>query len=288
MKRSLATLTFFPLLLAACAGNPAASLKASHVHGLAVDRGDSNRVYIATHDGLFGLQNDTDLQRIGSSRDDFMGFSPHPSDANILFSSGHPKGGGNIGFQRSDDKGQTWHKISNGNPSGPADFHAMMVHPANPNHIYGWFKLRVHRSLDSGKTWEVLPKQPPEVLSFAGDPRDENIVYLGTIGDLLMSTDKGESWTSMTDAIGYDVVFDVEVDPSSGTLFITTRDNGIQRVVRNPEGVTVVETVGRLPGSDFAEHLAVDPKNTQVMFAFSKGHTIYKSIDAGKNWQKLL
>lgn len=286
MKRATIGL-FLPLLLAACTGNPVASLKASHVHGLAVDRGESTRVYIATHNGLLVLQNDTDLQIVGSSRDDFMGFSPHPTDPSVLFSSGHPKGGGNIGFQQSDDEGETWDKISNGNPAGPADFHAMMVHPANPNHIYGWFKLRVHRSLDGGKTWEVLSKQPPEVMSFAGDPRNENVVYLGTIGDLLMSIDKGESWTSMTDKIGNDVVFDVEVDPTTGSLYLAMRDQGILRVSRGIEGDTLVEPIGKLPQGDFPQHIALD-QNPQTMYAFSKAHALYKSADGGKTWSKVL
>ena len=277
------------LFLAACTGgNPVASLKAGHVHGLTVDRGDSNRVYLATHDGLFAVQNGTDLQRVGGSRDDFMGFSPHPTDPSILFSSGHPKGGGNIGFQRSNNGGESWNKISNGNPAGPADFHAMMVHPANPNHVYGWYKLRVHRSLDGGKTWTILSKQPPEVLSFAGDPRNENVVYLGTIGDLLMSADKGESWTSMTSAVTNDVVFDVEVDASTGDLFLATRDNGIERLSRGPEGGILIEATSKLPDGDVPQYIALDPKNAATMYAFGKSHTLYKSADGGKTWQKVL
>lgn len=288
MNRHLLAIGLASLLLTACTGeNPVASLKASHVHGLAVDRGDSNRVYLATHDGLFVLQNDADLRQVDGSRDDFMGFSPHPTDPNMLFSSGHPKGGGNIGFQKSNDAGKTWKKISNGNPDGPADFHAMLVHPANPDHIYGWYKLRVHRSSDGGTTWEILPNQPPEVLSFAGDPRNENILYIGTIGNLLMSTDKGESWTIMTDAIGYDVVFDVEVDPA-GALYLAMRDRGIVRAVVKEDGTATLEDLGKLPAGDLPQHLALDPKNAQTMYAFGKTKTLYKSADGGRTWQKVL
>ena len=164
----------------------------------------------------------------------------------------------------------------------------MMVHPANPKHIYGWYKLRVHRSLDGGKTWEILQKQPPEILSFAGDPRNENVVYIGTIGNLLISRDAGESWTSMTSAFINDVVFDVEADASTGNLFLATRDNGIQRVSRGQEGGILIEAIGKLPDGDIPQHLALDPKNAATMYAFGKSHTLYKSADGGKTWQKVL
>jgi len=282
------------LLLAGCVSQTV-SLKDTHVHGLAVDRGDSSRLYIATHHGLLVLQNDgstklttgSELTLVGRSRDDFMGFSPHPSDPNVLFSSGHPKGGGNLGFLKSEDAGVSWKKLSNANLQGPADFHTMMAHPANPDHIYGWYRLRVHRSLDGGRTWEVMAKQPPEALSFAGDPRDENVVYLGTIGDLLMSTDRGETFSGVTDAFENDVVFDIEADPS-GSLYLATRDSGIQRVTQRFDGGVIVETVGKIPDNDVPEHLALDPKNAAMMYVFGESHALWKSADGGKKWQKVL
>jgi len=289
MKRSLIGLVLFPLLLTACAGTggESVSLSDTHVHGLAVDRGDSSRVYIATHDGLYVLSNDTELTRVGRSLDDFMGFSPHPSNPDILFSSGHSKEGGNIGFQRSDDQGKSWNKISNGNPAGPADFHALMAHPANPDHLYGWYKLRIHRSIDGGKTWEVLPKQPPEILAFAGDPRDENTVYFGSIGDLLLSTDRGETFVPIAPELQTDIILDIEVEPKSGALILATRDHGILKGSRNPEGGFRFDTIGALPGEDPAYYLALDLKNPQTLYAFGKSNALSQSTDGGKVWKKL-
>lgn len=290
MKQTIITTGLTALLLASCSSSnpPVVSLQNTHVHGLAVDKGDSSRLYIATHDGLLALEDDSRLSLIGRSRDDFMGFSPHPTDSSILFSSGHPARGGNIGFQKSTDGGERWKKISNGNPQGPADFHAMMAHPANPDHLYGWYKLRVHRSLDGGRTWEVLPKQPPEVLAFAGDPRDENIVYFGSIGDLLLSADRGETFIDIAPELKNDIVIDIEVENVTGDLILATRDHGIMKASRNPDGGFTIETIGELPGKDPAYYLALDPKNSQIMYAYSKAEIFYKSADGGQNWQKVL
>ena len=52
----------------------------THAHGLAVDVENSSKLYIATHHGLLVLENGKELFRVGKSQDDYMGFSPHPSD----------------------------------------------------------------------------------------------------------------------------------------------------------------------------------------------------------------
>jgi hypothetical protein len=107
----------------------------THFHGLAVDPTDRSRLYLATHHGFFLLGADGMATRV-SQVQDFMGFTPHPGDSRILYASGHPAAGGNLGFIASTDGGATWTQLSPG-ANGPVDFHQMDVSPADPNVIYG-------------------------------------------------------------------------------------------------------------------------------------------------------
>ncbi len=170
----------------------------THGHGLAVDVGDSNKLYIATHQGLLLLVNEKDLYRVGKSKDDYMGFSPHPADSSVFFSSGHPSLGGNIGFQKSEDGGSSWKKVSNG-VNGPVDFHAMAVSPVNSNIVYGWYQGNIQRSADQGKTWEIASRNILAVY-LAADSQDENTVYAATPKGqgVMVSKDKGVSWVSLS------------------------------------------------------------------------------------------
>jgi hypothetical protein len=69
----------------------------THIHGLAVDRNDPSQLLVATHHGLYRVTVDGNAKLI-SVVQDFMGFTPDPSDPNSLFASGHPARGGNLGF----------------------------------------------------------------------------------------------------------------------------------------------------------------------------------------------
>ena len=102
----------------------------THIHGLAVDRQDPEKLLIATHHGLFRSGPDGKAELI-SPVQDFMGFTPDPSDPKTLYASGHPAGGGNLGFIASTDNGVTWEQVAPG-ADGPVDFHQMTVSPADP------------------------------------------------------------------------------------------------------------------------------------------------------------
>ncbi len=110
-------------------------------------------MFIATHYGIF-IWKEGKLFQLGQSRDDFMGFSLHPSNFDVICTSGHPKSGGNLGVMKSDDGGVTFKQIFRGLSGETVDFHSMILSPANPNLFYGWFNGKVYRTKDGGKSWQ--------------------------------------------------------------------------------------------------------------------------------------
>lgn len=105
------------------------------IHGLAVDRETPGKLLIATHHGLFRSGPDGQAELV-SPVQDFMGFTPDPSGADRLYASGHPAGGGNLGFIASADNGATWAQVSPG-VDGAVDFHQLTVSSADPAVVYG-------------------------------------------------------------------------------------------------------------------------------------------------------
>ena len=69
----------------------------THFHGIAIGPTRPPRLYLATHHGLYAVGPDGSATRL-SPVQDFMGFTPHPTDPSTLYASGHPADGANLGF----------------------------------------------------------------------------------------------------------------------------------------------------------------------------------------------
>ena len=82
----------------------------THFHGIAFARSGTAALLLATHHGLFAVNADGSTTP-ASAAQDYMGFSPDPSNPLVYFSSGHPAGGGNSGFLKSADGGATWAQV---------------------------------------------------------------------------------------------------------------------------------------------------------------------------------
>lgn len=252
----------------------------THGHGLAVDVSDPNKLYIATHHGLLILKNEKDLYQVGDSGDDYMGFSPHPTNSRVFFSSGHPASGGNIGFQKSEDEGFNWQKISDG-AGGPVDFHAMAVSPVNPDVVFGWYRGALQKTTDGGNTWEIAGNTNFPVVNLAADTKDENIVYAASPQGLFISKNKGVSWNPLLDGF----VSAIAVHPQDSQILLSFSEK--QRFAKSGDGGKTWEKVSESFNGETPLFIAFNKQKPEIVYLLTEKNSLYKSVDTGSAWSKI-
>ena len=251
--------------------------KNTHFHGISVDESDSSRIYLATHHGLYIFGADYKAQRVAEVRD-YMGFTPHPTDPAILFASGHPAGGGNLGFIASTDGGRSWTKLSDG-AGRPVDFHQMDVSKADPNVIYGVYDS-LQLSGDGGKTWKQIGKAPDDIISLAASSIDVNTLYAATGKGLQRSTDGGRTWTM--EAGQPTTMVHVTHD---GTVYAFLIGKGLVRASENNLAWQAVKDFNQ----EYLLHFAADPRDAKRLYAIAfnsraRSQSVIASRDGGQNW----
>lgn len=258
----------------------AALSKDTHFHGIAVDAADSSRIFLATHHGLYVTGTDGKAQRVSEVRD-YMGFTAHPAEPAILFASGHPAGGGNLGFIVSKDAGRSWTKLSDG-IGGPVDFHQMDVSKADPRVVYGVYES-LQRSADGGQTWERVGPAPKDIISLAASSIDADTIYAATQSGLQKSGDGGRTWKAASDR--------------TTTMVHVTRDGTIYAymagmgLVRASEKNLAWQVISK--GFDeFLLHFAADPRDPEQLYAITfhsrtRAQGVIASQDGGRRWAKL-
>lgn len=166
----------------------AADYPSGHIHGMSVDPG-TNRILLATHDGLFDVSR-APAQQVGPTID-LMGFTT-TSDG-TLYASGHPGPGTDlpdpVGLITSTDDGRTWEPVS---LQGETDFHSLA---ATSDGLIG-HEGRILTSPD-GQQWSVASDDVP-AYNLAG--ASSGTVLATTEEGLYRSEDSGAAWATVADA----------------------------------------------------------------------------------------
>jgi len=251
---------------------------------MALDPMDPSKLYIATHDGLYLLENEANLYRIGASRDDLMGFTMHPSESGVFFASGHSARGGNVGFQKSVDGGQTWRSVSQG-LEGPVDFHAVALSSVNTDLVYGFFGGRLQRSTDGGRNWEYA-KSTITPFSLSSDPTREHVLYAATQNGVTISEDDGDTWKSVSPQLdgGAVSVFAVHPTDIQFALAFSERLGGLGKSIDG--GVTWQRILENF-GGDVVLYLSFSKAEPNLAYALTSSNAIFKSMDKGDTWSKI-
>jgi len=261
----------------------------SDVHGVGMFlSGDDETLYLATHQGLY-KKTDSGWNRVGNDNADLMGFSIY-SDDEKMYSSGHPKTGGNLGFRTSDDKGNSWTTISKVKDN-PVDFHAMTASPAQKGLIYGspGGGRELFVTFDEGASWKSL-SIPDQIISLAADPLESNRVYAGTVSGLYVSNDQGNQWMHVEPDMEIGVITGIGFSADGKTMYVFSSFDGKGMIVKSRDGGnTMVKTQGQITDArgiwDFApgrngEIYAIVAQQLSSGLAMS----VYSTYDEGTTW----
>lgn len=282
-----------PLLLASFAGcaspnefagspdcDEAPVSSVTHVHGLAVSPENRSVVFVATHHGLFRLLGDERFVRVGDVTWDLMGFTLHPEDASVAWSSGHaPPARPNIGVAKTDDGGCTWKVIG---LKGLVDFHALAVSPADPQRLFGQYDL-FYVSSNGGERWTSV-QGAPRAFALAPHPSDPDIVLAATENGLYRSGDAGRTWTAdaelpgLVTAVGF-----ARGDANLLVAYVSQRG-----LVRSQDGGASWEDANLpLVGNEVGRHVASAPDDPDVFYLATSNSRLFKSEDRGETWAQV-
>ena len=250
--------------------------RTSHFHGIAVDRADPSRIYLATHHGLFVASRDGLARRVSQGRDDLMSFVPHPTNALLLYASGHSDRGADLGVIASENAGRTWTKIGEG-VEGSGQFHHMAISQTNPNVLYGVF-TGLQLSIDGGRSWEHTGPVPEGLTDFAVAGESAAMVYAATEDGLMISHDRGQSWEPAHAARQPATV--VQATPN-GDVYAFIVGIGL---LRRSEGKPQWRFLQNPFGDRYPVHLAADPSNAKKLYVILNTSEILASEDGGLTW----
>ena len=244
----------------------------------------TTRLYLATHHGLYVVAPDGKAVRVSDTGDDFMGFTPHPTDPETLYASGHPAKGGNLGFIVSSDGGKSWKKLADG-VGGPVDFHQMDVSKADPNIVCG-ISGSLQVSKDAGRSWKMVGPAPKGTIDLAASARDADTLYAATRRGIVKSTDGGRSWEAAFLILRSTTMIEAAAD---GTLYAFQIGTGL---IRTSEPSWNWQLVSNDFGDAYILHLAIDPSDGQKLYAVTfdtktRAQAILASRDGGATWTKL-
>lgn len=302
-------------------------LEVTVVHDVAFDPFDPNRIYGGWSDIGFLRSEDGGrswfLSSTGSPwQNTFYEILPDPARKGVLYAAasnhhGIPawpyveRMGPTGGVAMSTDSGVTWKKISDDIPESPAT--SIVMDPTSPPDARVLYVAvadqGVYKSVDGGKSWVMKSK---------GLPTDNKRVYQlkrfrdGTLfvsitakrqgmtfpvlGGLYKSTDKGESWTSITQSvtIHWPAGFDVHpTDPN--TIYLTAStipgaaEGGLYKTTDGGKSWKHLELNfdTSLQGYIHAYAVLVDPQRPDRVYLSTGSHGLLISNDAGQTWQEV-
>jgi len=262
------------------------------VRSLGADPNDPQRVYLGTSDGhIFESRNGGAtwriVGRVGEQNDGVVtAILVDPRDSRRLYAASWSRNGnGTGGVYRSFDNGITWV------PAGLKGHavRALAQAVSDPDVLVAGTLDGVYRSRNAGDSWERISPEGHEEIrnldSVAIDPRNPDIIYIGTFHLPWKTTDGGRRWFPIHDGMIDDSdVFSIVIDRTNPRRIYASACSGIYRSDNAGE---LWRKVQGIPYAARRTHvIRQDPKRPQTVYAGTT-EGLWKTTDAGSSWRRL-
>lgn len=278
------------------------TLSGAQVYSIAIDPTNSNVLYAGTFQGVFKSTNGgqqwqltgqsnppnplTDLTFVNSVAID-------PSNPNIIYAASPLKG-----IYKSTDGGQSYQPKNTGIIFSSAfSSYDIAIDPTTPTTIYLGTPRGVFKSVNGADTWTEINNglgrlnNLPRINRLLIDPANRMTIYVATNLGVFKTIDGGAAWSPVNTGFqaGQIEVLSLAIDPVSpttlyagtasfaGSLYKTTDGGLIWRLSNS--GLTLPNSTA----SQIVQSLAIDPSNTQTVFAATLTG-VFKSLDGGATW----
>ena len=220
----------------------------------------------------------------------------------------------NLGIFKSTDGGKNWVFAS----FGIKNWYGMQLatHPEDADTLFTTTNGGVYKSTNAGESWKLIGDSDLCDDEDAGgnchyhgivvEKEEPFKVLVGSGGDqyakegvgLTGSEDNGESWRNSDDGFVRDVhVSKLVIDPNNNNVFYATTQGETEYTDKVGDGAGVFKSTDR--GNNWTQInnglnsletnvLTVDPNDSDVLYLGTDDDGIYKSINGGEKWEKLI
>lgn len=175
------------------------------------------------------------------------------------------------------------------------------AHKVNAQKIVSKFSEEFYKSIE----WRNIgPFRGGRSAAVTGIPNKANLYYMGaTGGGVWKTTDAGNSWSNISDGFFGGSVGAIAVSESdNNVIYVGNGEVTVRGNVSSGDGLWKSVNAGKtwkhmgLKKSRHIPRVRIHPKNSDIVFAAVLGNLykptkergIYKSIDGGENWRKVL